>query len=329
MNIQIDKLRSFVLIAEEKNLTRAAERRFSTPAAVSAQIRQLEDVTNLQLFERTSKGMLLTDAGRQLLPLAYRVIGDLEELKSTANAIAGNHKKRLVLGLNALPELLKIDSVLEMAASNLPDLSLVVRSSNSLSIHQDVLKGQLDLGFVYGGDDHDELRHSELGHIDVVVIASTRTGPAKLPSDPEELASLPWVSPSDSCPYIRLLKDKLGVAHSTANIAATSDDEYSTIAMVKAGLGFGLLERQFATVAASRGEVRVVPGFSGRVSLKLVARKDRYSQLPELSEFFRLVESEWTARGCTTCLSQEKLDGALIVANGRKPEASIVQTDCA
>ena len=140
MNIQVDKLRSFVLIAEERNLTKAAERRFSTPAAVSAQIRQLEDVTGLRLFERTSQGMLLTEAGQRMLPLAYRVIGDLEEFKSTAKAVASSTRKRLLLGLNALPELLKMDSILKAVSASLPDVSPVSKSSNSLDIQEDVFR---------------------------------------------------------------------------------------------------------------------------------------------------------------------------------------------
>ncbi len=293
MNIQIEKLRSFVLIAEEKNLTRAAERRFSTPAAVSAQLKQLEDTLSLQLFERTSKGMLLTDAGCKLLPMAYRVLGNLAELETTARAIAGQAKTRLLLGLNALPELLRIESVLEASGEELPDVSLVVKSSNSADNQIDVLAGQLDAGFVYGGRDHEDLVRTELGYINVVTIAPARMSLPTLPEAPRELAHLPWITPSPECPYIELMRKTMGVHYGAMNSVASSDEEYSTIAMVKAGLGLGLVEEHLAEMAAARGDVTVFPESGARVPLFLVMRKDRRKALAELEVFAQLVEEQW------------------------------------
>lgn len=294
MNIQIEKLRSFVLIAEEKNLTRAAERRFSTPAAVSAQLKQLEDALNLQLFERTSKGMLLTDAGCKLLPLANRLLGNLAEFETTARAIAGRTRSQLLFGLNALPELLRFEQVLEAAAAELPDVSLVVRSGNSLDNQKAVLAGELDAGFVFGGRDHEDLERTELGHVNILTIGPRTRDLGDLPDDVSELARMPWISPSPECPYIELMRQTLGPHYAGANIVATSDEEYSTIAMVKAGLGLALVESNLAEMAACRGEVRVYPDTGARVPLYLVVRRDRRQQLPELEVFVHLVQDQWT-----------------------------------
>lgn len=304
MHIQLEKLRSFVLIAEEQNLTRAAERRHSTPAAVSTQLRQLEETLELQLFERTSKGMVLTEAGLKILPLAYRILGNLAELETTAKAIAGNCRNQLLLGLNALPELLRIESVLEATARELPGVSLVIKSSNSADIQESVLAGALDVGFVYGGRDHDELVRAVLGHINVVTIGP-RHGPVKhLPESVSELARLSWVSPSSSCPYIDLMREAMGVHYPAANVVATSDDEYSTIAMVKAGLGLGLVAEHLADVAAERDEIRIYPGSGAKVALYLVTRRDRRQHIPELLAFSQLVEAQWLDQALDDLLPQ-------------------------
>ncbi|MCG8518382.1 MAG: LysR family transcriptional regulator [Pseudomonadales bacterium] len=293
MHIQLEKLRSFVLIAEEKNLTRAASRRHSTPAAVSTQLKQLEDSLGLQLFERSSRGMLLTEAGLTLLPLAYRILGNLAELETTARAISGQRKRQLLLGLNALPELLRIETVLETTARELPDVSLVIKSSNSAEIQQLVQAGDLDVGFVYGGSDHRDLTRIVLGQIQVVTIAPLNGGPDYLPDSASELATLPWISPSPACPYIDLMKEAMGGHYPAANLVATSDDEYSTIAMVKAGLGLGLVESHLAEMAAARHEIRLVPDTAQPVALYLVVRQDRLQQIQELQGFTRLVEAQW------------------------------------
>ncbi|WP_203143347.1 LysR family transcriptional regulator [Marinobacter mangrovi] len=294
MNIQIEKLRSFVLIAEEKNLTRAAERRFSTPAAVSAQLKQLEDALNLTLFERTSKGMLLTEAGRRLLPMANRILGNLAEFETTAHAIAGRARTQLLFGLNALPELLRFEQVLEAAARELPDVSLVVRSGNSGDNQRAVLTGDLDAGFVFGGRDHPDLERTELGHVNIVTVGPPAGKSGPLPATAGELAGRAWISPSMECPYSDLMRQILGSHYDEANIVATSDDEYSTITMVKAGLGLALVEAHLADMAECRNEVRVYPDTGGRVPLYLVVRRDRRHQLPELAVFVHLVQDQWS-----------------------------------
>lgn len=296
MNIQIEKLRSFVLIAEEKNLTRAAERRYSTPAAVSAQLKQLEDVLGLQLFDRTSKGMLLTDAGCRLLPLANRLLGNLTEFETTARAIAGRSRTQLLFGLNALPELLRFEQVLEAAAQELPDVSLVVRSGNSLDNQKAVLANELDAGFVFGGRDHDDLERTELGYVNIRTIGPRTRDLGNLPDDVSKLARMPWISPTPECPYIELMRQTLGPHYAGANIVATSEEEYSTIAMVKAGLGLALVESNLAEMAACRGEVRVYPDTGARVPLYLVVHRDRRKQLPEIEVFVHLVEEQWRGR---------------------------------
>ncbi|WP_162628703.1 MULTISPECIES: LysR family transcriptional regulator [Marinobacter] len=293
MHIQIDKLRSFALIAEEKNLTRAAERRFSTPAAVSAQLKQLEDALELQLFERTSKGMLLTDAGCRLLPLANRILGNLAEFETTAKAIAGRARTQLLFGLNALPELLRFEPLMDATAKALPDVSLVIRSGTSPDNQRAVLAGELDAGFVFSGRDHPDLLRMELGHVTIVTIGPPCGDQGPLPTDVSELARRPWISPTEQCPYINLMRQTLGHHYAGANVVATSDDEYSTIAMVKAGLGLGLVEINLAQMAACRGEVTLYSETNARVPLYLVMRCDRHHDLPELEVFARLVRDQW------------------------------------
>ena len=64
------QLRAFVTIAREGNLTRAAERLHVTQPAVSLQMKALQEQLGLQLFNRSSNGMVLTNDGAKLLPYA-------------------------------------------------------------------------------------------------------------------------------------------------------------------------------------------------------------------------------------------------------------------
>ncbi len=64
--MELYQLRTFVIVAEEENLTRAAKRLYMTPPSVSAHIKTLEEELNVQLFERTPKGMEITEQGKLL-----------------------------------------------------------------------------------------------------------------------------------------------------------------------------------------------------------------------------------------------------------------------
>ncbi|MFF4691717.1 LysR family transcriptional regulator [Streptomyces sp. NPDC001307] len=66
MDVDTRLLRSFLAVAEDGSLTRAAERVFVSQPALTKQIRQLETLLGVRLFERSRAGMALTDAGREL-----------------------------------------------------------------------------------------------------------------------------------------------------------------------------------------------------------------------------------------------------------------------
>ena len=64
----LNALRCFVVAAKHLSISRAAEELFVTPAAVSQQIKQLEDHLGFPLFRRTARSLLLTDEGQACLP---------------------------------------------------------------------------------------------------------------------------------------------------------------------------------------------------------------------------------------------------------------------
>jgi len=70
----VDSLRCFLAVAEHLSFRRASSELALTPGAVSQRIRQLEGLVDAQLFERSSRRVQLTAAGRELLPRARQAI---------------------------------------------------------------------------------------------------------------------------------------------------------------------------------------------------------------------------------------------------------------
>jgi DNA-binding transcriptional LysR family regulator len=88
MDVHLRELRYFVAVAEELNVTRAAERLFVSQPALSKQLRVLERQLGFRLFERVHSGVVLTRQGQALLPIARDLLGrwgaGVEEARAAA-----------------------------------------------------------------------------------------------------------------------------------------------------------------------------------------------------------------------------------------------------
>lgn len=84
--MEIRNLKTFVRVAEERSFTKAASQLGYTQAAVTHQIKQLEEELGIQLFERIRNQTKLTMSGEQLLPLVYQTLKDTDNILSFANA---------------------------------------------------------------------------------------------------------------------------------------------------------------------------------------------------------------------------------------------------
>ncbi|MEU5275780.1 LysR substrate-binding domain-containing protein [Streptomyces asoensis] len=94
----VHQLRLFVVLSEELHFRRAAARLFITQSALSQQIRDVEQRLGLRLFERTSRAVALTDAGRALLPEARAAVDAVARVRRIADAQARRLSDELVVG---------------------------------------------------------------------------------------------------------------------------------------------------------------------------------------------------------------------------------------
>jgi DNA-binding transcriptional LysR family regulator len=92
--VQLHHLKAFLVLAQELNFRRAAERLALTQPGLSDQIRQLERELRVALFRRDRSGTRLSPAGRRLLPLASDAVGSVEDLISAAHAITPSGLQR-------------------------------------------------------------------------------------------------------------------------------------------------------------------------------------------------------------------------------------------
>ena len=77
-HLSLRQLRAFLAVAQESSMTRAATRLHLTPSALSMLVRSMEDDLGMRLFERTTRRVVLTDAGKLFLPTVEQVFLQLD-----------------------------------------------------------------------------------------------------------------------------------------------------------------------------------------------------------------------------------------------------------
>jgi LysR family glycine cleavage system transcriptional activator len=102
-SLPLNALRTFEAVASQLSFARGAEALNVTPAAVSSQIRLLEERLNQSLFHRHGRQVSLTAAGRKLLPGVQRGLAELRQ----AVQVASQDRREGVLNLSMMPSLLQ------------------------------------------------------------------------------------------------------------------------------------------------------------------------------------------------------------------------------
>src|SRR5690606_736055 len=102
INLTFRQLKAFLLVARLGNFTRAAEQMYVTQAGLSIMMRELESQLDVRLFDRTTRFVTLTAAGEQFLPVAKRVIDELEESAAQLGALSAQTRRTLRIGVTPL-----------------------------------------------------------------------------------------------------------------------------------------------------------------------------------------------------------------------------------
>ncbi|RYD69569.1 MAG: LysR family transcriptional regulator, partial [Verrucomicrobiaceae bacterium] len=165
------QLRTFLTVAEEGHLTRAAEKLFTSQPAVSSHIRALEEELGVRLFERTAKGMVLTSAGIALQEEARKVVDATQKLKHTAESFRKTVSGELVFGLNNRSELLRLVPILRKLTDAHPDLRVEMLNGSSGVILQGLEEGSISVGFFEGACTQQKIAYQPLANVELCLVA--------------------------------------------------------------------------------------------------------------------------------------------------------------
>ncbi|WP_218809401.1 LysR family transcriptional regulator [Klebsiella variicola] len=145
-SLDIRLLRAFAVVAEENNISRAAQRLFISQPPLTRHIRHLEAQLGATLFQRHSKGLILTDAGREVLEMIRPLLVLQERTLAALSQLSAHSPQPLRLGLTTAFEQ-GIFAAVESALSDHTRTLHITRHA-SPALAQQVRKGKLDAALV-------------------------------------------------------------------------------------------------------------------------------------------------------------------------------------
>ena len=147
--MEIYQLKTFVAVATEGNLTRAAERVFTSPPAVSAQLKALEDEFGVKLFERSARGMAPSAAGELLAAHARRGALEADRVVSDIQALQGLRTGLVRICSSAGFAIEFLPRVMAQFRQQYPGIQFHLRVASPAAVTVAVLNGDADIGLTY------------------------------------------------------------------------------------------------------------------------------------------------------------------------------------
>ncbi|MBA3997641.1 MAG: LysR family transcriptional regulator [Candidatus Accumulibacter sp.] len=146
MNVSLRQLRAFLAVARLGSFSRAADSLHVTQSALSGLIKELEGVLGLQVFDRSTRKIQLSEVGRKLHPIVDKVIQDLDAALDEVASLKALKKGVLRI---AAPQLISCTLLPEVIAAYRlahPDIQVRLVDCVVESVLARVFSGEVDFG---------------------------------------------------------------------------------------------------------------------------------------------------------------------------------------
>ncbi|MFF2662182.1 LysR family transcriptional regulator [Kitasatospora sp. NPDC058032] len=297
--MDLARLRALHAVAVHGSVGGAAAALGFTPSAVSQQIAKLERETRTVLLERQGRGVVLTDAARELAATAQAVLGLVERAEVRLEEQRGQAVGRLLVAAFATAARGLLPGVLTDLRERCPDLDVRLLESDPYPAAELVARGEVDLALVQDWPTvplplQEGLSRMELGAdpVDLLVPAGhPLAGLAVVPV--ERLPGQRWTSvPSGNICHDWLVRT-LREAGEEPDVHYQVGEFETQIALIAAGLGVGLVPRL--------GRAALPPGVVARPVVPEPARRvfalwrSQASRRPAITEALAAMRARWDA----------------------------------
>ncbi len=286
VGLDLEALRSFVVVGEKLIYHEAAAQLGLSPAALTRRIQRLEAIIGIALFERSTRMVGLTPSGRMFLPRAQAVLADLEaavrEVQQDSRERAGQ------ISIAVLPSMTRhlLPRVIRDFRVRFPEIYLRVTECGASAVVRAVRADEAEFGFTFRAAPDSDLAFDAI-LTDPYVLAIPKG---------HALSDQPCVAWNDLKPHrlimagphsgnMRLLDQALRGIDWRPETAYEIDHLTTSLGLVAAGLGIAVLPRSALPPSGSSGvEARMLTAPEVSRTLGIYRRRGR--KLPRLGQQF-------------------------------------------
>ncbi|WP_379153237.1 LysR family transcriptional regulator [Paenibacillus sp. sgz5001063] len=151
------QLHIFYTVSERGSFSAAAQTLHMTQPAVTMQVQALEDYFGAKLFDRSSKKIILSEAGRTLMPFALRSIQLMRDTDQAMSAFTHMLEGRLLLGASLTIGEYVLPRLLGPFGKTYPHISIVMKVMNTSQLLEEIHKHQLNFGLIEAPISHPDM----------------------------------------------------------------------------------------------------------------------------------------------------------------------------
>jgi LysR family nitrogen assimilation transcriptional regulator len=240
--VELRQLVYFLHVAELGSFTRAQHQLSIAQPALSRQIRALEDELHQKLFERNGRGVVPTEAGRQLVSYAKEIVRIVESARSDVSGNTGVLSGECRVALPPSTGSLLTLPIVREFAEQLPLGHLALFELPSASVLEWVAQGRVDFGLVQNAPESSSYTLKTLASEKLHLIGPA--GEARSETQPiavRDIAAYPLIIPSARQSRLHLIEAEMARAHVTLNVAWEVGSATAILDLVRAGLGSAIL----------------------------------------------------------------------------------------
>ncbi len=246
--MDIKQLSYFVAIAEEKNITAAANRLHMSQPPLSIQLKQLEEELGVRLIERNGKRFDLTDKGLVLYKHALTLINEMEEIKNELKETEEGTKGTLSVGINTL-SVPGFTEILEAFHQKYPQVSLKIVQNDSFHLTELVKNRVVELAFVRLPLEHQGLAYHHLFSESFVFVSTEPVHNISL----KDLTNVPLIMPStEGLGIYNLILDAFSKEQVQSTRIGECSDMKILMEMVTAGMGATIVPQSVMDVHGNK-----------------------------------------------------------------------------
>lgn len=255
--MNLKRIETFVLVATLRSFRKAAEQQFTTQPAISSRIASLEKELGVTLFDRDASPITLTAKGRELLPLAEKILLSTDQFQKRAenNALFTG---TLRLGMSETVVQTWLTEFLRCFNSKFPRLDVDITVDVTPNLRHGLLDRTLDLAFLMGPISEPSVQNMQLCRYPLVWVASPSVGIPDQPLSLVELAQWPIITYARNTHPFGEIKEQFIHAGAVSPRFFTSSSLSACLRMTKDGLGVATLPTVIAKSQIERGHLRQV-----------------------------------------------------------------------